>query len=324
MSVVSFHLEKESERSLKCFAQMLVFISHMLRNDELQPCRTRRSIHLLASTFSMFGSANFTLFLYTAGPLSCKGFASKYTVFNSFLSRSCSSTSSNESSRFEEAHNSSSFVRGFKPERLRIWLFETSRIRRFVLLSRPDISVRALCDMYISSRLGSSETPVILVRRLDWIDRILRFSRCEMFCHVSSALGPDREEEAYVYLDDLILAQPELFQIGQRVQILYLLHKCQSHVFRYDVKPTLILLAASSKFRNLVMPSRPSIFDILFCSRYRSVTSLKWFRFLICLILLKLKSRLVRCMSCSRPLICDIRLSYKSRSCNVGPRTSGN
>lgn len=154
---------------------MLMFISHMLRNGKLQPCQIGRFIHLLASTFSMFGSANFTLFLYTAGPLSCKGFASKYTVFNSFLSRSCSSTSSNESSRFEEAHNSSNFVKCFKPERLRIWLFDTSRMRRFVLLSRPEISVRALCDMYISSRLGNPETPVILVRRFDWIERILRF-----------------------------------------------------------------------------------------------------------------------------------------------------
>ena len=90
-------------------------------------------------------------------------------------------------------------------------------MRRFVLLSRPEISVRALCEMYISSRLGNSERPEILVRRFDWIERILRFCRCEMFCHSLSAPGLDCENEAYVYFKNLILAQPKLFQAGQGV-----------------------------------------------------------------------------------------------------------
>ena len=74
-------------------------------------------------------------------------------------------------------------------------------------------------------------------------------------------------------------------------------------------EPTLILLAASSRFLNVSKPSRFSIFCILFCTKYRSLSSFRWLTFLICLILLKLRSSAVRCNRCSRPRMCEIRLS---------------
>ena len=43
------------------------------------------------------------------------------------------------------------------------------------------MAVRALCEMYSSSRDTSEESPFISGRRLDWMDRILRLVRGERF-----------------------------------------------------------------------------------------------------------------------------------------------
>ena len=61
------------------------------------------------------------------------------------------------------------------------WLLEKSRTRRFSFCSRPDRSVMALWERYSSSRFLREERPVICVRRLDWMEMILRLERESRF-----------------------------------------------------------------------------------------------------------------------------------------------
>ena len=62
-------------------------------------------------------------------------------------------------------------------------------------------------------------------RRLDWMERILRFVRGEMFCGVRFSLGGSGEAmlvgvlgmgrgRADFELGDFVLAEPELFEVG--------------------------------------------------------------------------------------------------------------
>jgi len=56
--------------------------------------------------------------------------------------------------------------------------------RSDVLDSRPDIELRALWEMWSSSREVKEERPVMDRRRLDWMERIVRLDRESRFCGV--------------------------------------------------------------------------------------------------------------------------------------------
>lgn len=178
--------------------------------------------------------------------------------------------------------------------------------------------------MYSSSRLMRAERPEILGRRFDCMESILRLLRCDMFCRCmregirisSQGLIP------WVLWSCSSLAKalpnPSKYPDSQSP-----VRQSTSVPYISGSPPTLIRFAANSKFLSLAKPSSPSIFCILFCTKYISFSSLRWSTFLMCLILLKLRSKLVRCMRLSKPLICDMRLSYRSISCSVGPRFCG-
>jgi hypothetical protein len=57
--------------------------------------------------------------------------------------------------------------------------------RRFVFEARPVREVIALWDMCSSSSEVSWSSPVMLRRRLDWIERIFRLDSVERPCYVS-------------------------------------------------------------------------------------------------------------------------------------------
>lgn len=103
--------------------------------------------NLLASICLTCGSAKRTLFRYMTAFFVCNGLPSKYTVFNSFLSASSLSTSWNDSSWLLEAQSSSRWLRCCRSVRCGIWLLEMSRTRRLGLWSRPEMVLRALCEM---------------------------------------------------------------------------------------------------------------------------------------------------------------------------------
>ena len=150
-------------------------------------------------------------------------------------------------------------------------------------------------------------------RRLDWIERILRFVRGEMFYRVARLDGRlMRRRMGVPALSSVILFFPShnssrpvrvsRFSISWPSQQSY-------HLWEGCCNNTLILLAASSRFLKFVKPSRFSILVILFCTKYMSLSSFRWLTRRIILILLKLRSRPVRFVRSSRPLICAIRLS---------------
>lgn len=58
-------------------------------------------------------------------------------------------------------------------------LEDMSRTVRAVFDSRPEREVRALWEMCSWERCGREVSPVMLVRRLDWMERIVRFVRVD-------------------------------------------------------------------------------------------------------------------------------------------------
>lgn len=146
----------------------------------------------------------------------------------------------------------------------------------------------------------------MLVRRFDWMERILRLERDDRFYVCQSRIASEAIEETYLHLCDFILSQPQLFQRLEIIQSLNLLLQSASfsyhHHFSLGRKQTLIRFAPNSKFLKCTNSSSPSIVEILFCTKKMSVNFVKCDTFLICLILLKLKSSSVRLTRSSRPL----------------------
>lgn len=86
--------------------------------------------------------------------------------------------------------------------------------RSLALCSRPEICVIALCEMWSSSRFVRVLRLAMLVRRLDWMERIVRFVRvwrpCGRMKHVRGLIreSGDLVKTAGTYLElcDLVLA----------------------------------------------------------------------------------------------------------------------
>lgn len=145
-----------------------------------------------------------------------------------------------------------------------------------------------------------------------------RLERAPRFCECQPLSPNIRCRDAHLHLSDLVLSEPKFLQRSKAFQVLNLLYQRQpSRSIWFIVHArgmvgaaqTRIRLAPSSKFSNLVNPSSPSIREILFCAKNSSVNSVRCETFLICLILLKLRSRLVRWRNSSNPLRWEMRLS---------------
>lgn len=178
----------------------------------------------------------------------------------------------------------------------------------------------------------------MLVRRFDWMDNILRFERAERFYRgiifELISLTETRHPSWKCTFISVILFFPShssskavnlsrfwISCTSTHIGLAYVITRKQTIFF---VCRTLIRLAPNSRFLNCVNSSNSSIVDILFCTKYRSLSFFICEIFLMCLILLKLRSRLVRFSKSSRPLRCPMRLSYRSSSVSVGPRFEGN
>jgi hypothetical protein len=190
------------------------------RNPTASSYSTRTNV---ASICFTLGSANLTLFRYSTGCRVCSGFPSKYTVSNFSLSPSCFSTSSKLDILHQLAHNSSRLVRNSRPVRESIGFAEMSITRREVLDERPESEVRALWEMWSSSRLVRAERPSMVRRRFAWMERIVRLaSLSRPLALISTSIIDSIRWCAYLELGDLILPQPQFLQIRQRIKTLYL------------------------------------------------------------------------------------------------------
>jgi hypothetical protein len=145
---------------------------------------TNHNQYLLASICFIFGSANLTLFLYSTGCLNCSGFPSKYTVVKAVLSAKTSSTSSKLPSLQLLAQISSISLCVSRPRNEVMGLDETSMMCRLCDEDRGSSESMALWEMYRSVSLGSAErwAREAEVRRLDCIERSVRFVREVRFC----------------------------------------------------------------------------------------------------------------------------------------------
>lgn len=106
---------------------------------------------------------------------------------------------------------------------------------QLTLFSNPSILVNPLWLRYSSSRLTRQSSPSSLVIRLDWMERILRFTKDSRPCTGgTSVCGPGLtavQRFTHLQFPNLVLSQPELLHQRTCIQVLDLLQsqECQHH-----------------------------------------------------------------------------------------------